>query len=299
MLAQGACLGACSMAWMCRRAAVELAECVEHVHTIDNTLARDTPPAGSAGTAVAPAPPPAVLTAPPAAGARPAAATARPKRPQQANEQTGQTAKVLQRHTPLGAAPTKRPRTAAKAQKRKPSSAAAAKRPHTTAAAEAQKRKPSSAAAAARPAKRQRTAAPVSKYVGAAWFARTGRWKSAIKQDKKNLSLGYFDSQAAAARAYDAAARKLRGDQAHGGLSPGNHVYVLNFPTKGDVARAEKLKKQRAEAKRQRCQSRSSRFIGVAWHKRTGNWGASITHDQKSLHLGYFDAKNEEGAARA
>lgn len=48
-----------------------------------------------------------------------------------------------------------------------------------------------------------------SRYKGVSWHRHNRKWESKIRVNKKRWHLGYFDSQAAAARAYDAAARKL------------------------------------------------------------------------------------------
>ena len=74
---------------------------------------------------------------------------------------------------------------------------------------------------------------------------------------------------------------------------------ALNFPTKAEIARKEKLDRQRAEEKRRRSMSRSSRFVGVAWHKKMGKWSASIADSGSVTWIGYFNENDEEGAARA
>jgi hypothetical protein len=58
-----------------------------------------------------------------------------------------------------------------------------------------------------------------SKYKGVWFNKREGKWMSAIKYEGKLIFLGYFDSQIAAAKAYDAAARIHHKEFA-----------VLNFP---------------------------------------------------------------------
>ena len=165
--------------------------------------------------------------------------------------------------------------------------------------------------AAERPAKRPRlgggsglaaaATTPTTKYVGLYWFKRVSKWKATIKHQRKNISLGYFVDEIEAAKAYDAEARRIRGANAHGGIMPNSNSRrcVLNFPTKAEIARKEKLDRQRAEEQRRRNVSRSSRFVGVVWHKKKAKWGASIVDSGSLTWIGYFNENDEEGAARA
>jgi len=58
-----------------------------------------------------------------------------------------------------------------------------------------------------------------SQYRGVSFSKRKGKWFAAIRANGKKLWLGYFDSELAAAKAYDRAARKYHGQFA-----------TLNFP---------------------------------------------------------------------
>eukprot|EP01045_Picozoa_sp_COSAG04_P006723 COSAG04_NODE_337_length_16405_cov_652.804060_11_plen_632_part_00 len=161
-----------------------------------------------------------------------------------------------------------------------------------------------------RPRKRQRTAAPkpkrqrVSEYVG---VSKSGRkWAARIHHEGKQ-HLGLFGDEEAAARAFDAAARRLRGDQAHGGrASKHGFAWRLNFPTAEEEAAAVDPAKVVAEAaakvsealvaQRRAAGQPSSPFPGVSWNKVSRKWEAKIMRGGKTQFLGSF-AKEEDAAA--
>lgn len=62
-----------------------------------------------------------------------------------------------------------------------------------------------------------------SRYKGVSWCKRTKRWRANIMVDGRQPSLGYYDVEEDAARAYDAAARRHFGEYA-----------ALNFPGPGE-----------------------------------------------------------------
>eukprot|EP01046_Picozoa_sp_COSAG06_P038545 COSAG06_NODE_4458_length_4242_cov_1.617186_3_plen_297_part_00 len=83
-----------------------------------------------------------------------------------------------------------------------------------------------------------------SEFVGVNWHKKGRKWVAGIGHNGKSKYLGSFDDEHGAAQAYDTAARRLRGDDAHGGQSIGGAVktgrpWRLNFPTKGEVKRAQ------------------------------------------------------------
>jgi hypothetical protein len=53
-----------------------------------------------------------------------------------------------------------------------------------------------------------------SQYKGVCWHRARRRWRADIMRDGRSRTLGYFDDEEAAARAYDAAARELFGEYA-------------------------------------------------------------------------------------
>ena len=60
-----------------------------------------------------------------------------------------------------------------------------------------------------------------SQYKGVSWYKRYNKWVARGTHDGKRITLGYYNCEKEAARAYDAAAKELHGEYAH-----------LNFPDK-------------------------------------------------------------------
>jgi hypothetical protein len=71
---------------------------------------------------------------------------------------------------------------------------------------------------------------PQSLFVGVTWHKQNTKWMARIKVpgEKDAKYLGCFADERDAARAFDTAARRARGKDAHGGRSGTNR---LNFPT--------------------------------------------------------------------
>jgi hypothetical protein len=108
------------------------------------------------------------------------------------------------------------------------------------------------------------------------------KWAAQISYDSKQRSLGFFEDEEQAARAYDKASRAQHGEKAQ------RYSMQLNFPTKNEQA-AEEAKQQQAAA--------GSKYRGVTWEKSNNKWKAAIYYDGKKHCLGYFE--DEEEAARA
>ena len=69
------------------------------------------------------------------------------------------------------------------------------------------------------------------------WSKRDRRWEATIRHEGRAQRLGSFAEEEAAARAFDEAARRLRGDAAHGGrASKFSQPWRLNFPTDAESA---------------------------------------------------------------
>jgi hypothetical protein len=79
-----------------------------------------------------------------------------------------------------------------------------------------------------------------SEFVGVHWHKQRCKWKAEIRYNVKRQHLGLFDDEREAARAFDTAARRLRGDGAHGGR-PGTKWHRLNFPSEREAERADAL----------------------------------------------------------
>lgn len=86
----------------------------------------------------------------------------------------------------------------------------------------------------------QRLAAgqPTSKFYGVSWAKASKRWIVALNFQAQKKVVGRFVDEDAAALAYDGTARRLRDDQAHGGVWHGKTTW-LNFPTSAECETAE------------------------------------------------------------
>ena len=61
-----------------------------------------------------------------------------------------------------------------------------------------------------------------SQYVGLAWKLSVQKWQVLVRENKKKVSIGYFEDEIEAAKAYDKRTLAARGKDAK-----------LNFPKKG------------------------------------------------------------------
>jgi|EP01046_Picozoa_sp_COSAG06_P029472 hypothetical protein len=57
---------------------------------------------------------------------------------------------------------------------------------------------------------------PYSEFIGVTWDRRNAKWCCVITYEGNNKHLGYFDDELEAAQSYDDAARRIRGERAHG-----------------------------------------------------------------------------------
>ena len=159
--------------------------------------------------------------------------------------------------------------------------------------------------------RRKTSSAKTSEYVGVGWDKTHRKWVAGITHNRKREHLGRFDDEREAGRAVDTAARRLRGEDAHGGRpANGGNVRRLNFPTEREMNRAQEkgmllteegrtvaVRKKKVAAAAASQQQGPSEFVGVHWDKRNHRWRADIIHAAKTQYLGRFD--DEQEAARA
>jgi hypothetical protein len=112
------------------------------------------------------------------------------------------------------------------------------------------------------------------------WDKRDCKWAARIKHERKQKRKGTFHTEEEAARAFDDAARELRGSAAQSGK------FSLNFPTvaeKQEAAAAVEPAKPAASAATTAAAApaRSSKYVGVHWVKRDCKWAATIKHEGK------------------
>lgn len=133
-----------------------------------------------------------------------------------------------------------------------------------------------------------------SGYKGVSLDSRREKWCAAIRVNRKNIHLGYFDTPEQAARAYDAAALENFGEYARPNFEsdtniPQNNDDVIFIPLsthqKGSEASA-----LLAEALRTRPiqSNNTSGYKGVRRASNSQKWVASIRVNRKGIHLGCF-----------
>ena len=156
------------------------------------------------------------------------------------------------------------------------------------------------------------------------WHKGSRQWRASIKHSGESHSLGQFDDEHEAARAYDAAARRLRvAGEAHGGKS-GTNWQRLNIPTAEEEAYAarqgmpagsvstgkvyEQVKSNDPDNDVQSGPGASGGgsgpaasfkldYLGVSWDKQSSQWVAKIKHKGETHGLGQYDDEQEAGRA--
>lgn len=143
-----------------------------------------------------------------------------------------------------------------------------------------------------------------SRFRGVSYDRKKAKWRVQIKVaalGKSGVSVGYFDTEEAAARAYDRAAIGLLGRNAPNLQTNFNvsdysdsSIPVLSGKTREEVK--DTLKSERIkQAPRRRFISRlrTSQFMGVGSSNRKNQWQARILVHGKVTHLGYYETEEE------
>lgn len=143
-----------------------------------------------------------------------------------------------------------------------------------------------------------------SRYRGVSYDRKKAKWRVQIKVaalGKSGVSVGYFDTEESAARAYDRAAIGLLGrsaPQLQTNFCVSEYVDEA-IPDLGGKTREEvkdALKSERIkQAPRRRFVSRqrTSQFMGVGSSNRKNQWQARILVHGKVTHLGYYETEEE------
>eukprot|EP00873_Tetraselmis_striata_P014322 jgi/Tetstr1/434586/TSEL_023677.t1 len=143
-----------------------------------------------------------------------------------------------------------------------------------------------------------------SQYRGVSYDKTKRRWRVQIKVSslgKSGVSVGYFDTEVGAARAYDRAAIGLLGRKALNTNFPlsdyaAEHIHPLHGLSRDEVK--AQLKTERTRTPKTMVVSnkrRTSRYLGVGSSNRKDQWQARILIKGKVTHLGYY-ASQEEAA---
>ena len=131
-------------------------------------------------------------------------------------------------------------------------------------AAQSTKKRKRDGTAAAR--KKMKKTTKKSRYTGVSYQKSAGKWLSFVTHKGKKDYLGSFDDEIAAAKAYDAKARILRGAGT-----------ATNFNLDGSPCEKKK----------------TSVFKGVSWNKATKSWWAQLKHKGQLQQLGRFEDEIE------
>ena len=143
-----------------------------------------------------------------------------------------------------------------------------------------------------------------SQYRGVSYDRKKAKWRVQIKVaalGKSGVSVGYFDTEQAAARAYDRAAIGLLGRGApHLQTNFAVEEYEdesipdLSGKTREEVKMALKSERiKQAPRRRFVSRQRTSQFMGVGSSNRKNQWQARILVHGKVTHLGYYETEEE------
>ncbi|KFM28745.1 AP2-like ethylene-responsive transcription factor TOE3 [Auxenochlorella protothecoides] len=143
-----------------------------------------------------------------------------------------------------------------------------------------------------------------SRYRGVSYDRKKAKWRVQIKVaalGKSGVSVGYYDTEEAAARAYDRAAIGLLGRDSHSlqtnyglGDYAGESIPRLAGKSREEVKTTLKSERIKAAPRRRfTSRQRTSRFMGVGSSNRKNQWQARILVHGKVTHLGYYETEAE------
>ncbi|KAK9833931.1 hypothetical protein WJX74_010135 [Apatococcus lobatus] len=158
-----------------------------------------------------------------------------------------------------------------------------------------------------------------SKFKGVSWSESSMRWRAQYWNGSKVQYIGYFDTEEAAAVAYDKEIVKQRGPKAQTNFgqpyhaddektvgAPASHVLGGDAHHGDLVSPGKQASLERASSapsrpprppQRSGSQNDSATNKGVSWSTRSGKWRVQMWHENKVHHLGFFDT--EQQAAQA
>lgn len=127
--------------------------------------------------------------------------------------------------------------------------------------------------------KRKTTKETSSKYKGVCWIQKTNSWLSSIRVDGVRTNLGYYETEDAAAIAYNEKVKQYHGEFA-----------ILN-----DVPYDSEWENKRIPDRRNK--SGKSKYVGVSYRPKYNDWQCHIMVNRVNMFLGTF--KEELEAAKA
>ncbi len=138
-----------------------------------------------------------------------------------------------------------------------------------------------------------------SRFNGVNWNKRMQKWVARVKTlgVAEAVHLGSFSEEEEAARAHDAAARTIRGENAHGGRNPNcigrtaRRWSRLNFPT---VEEEKRLAAELQADAQVSLRPPTSCFCGVTFHPNQRKFQAVLTNGGVRHHCGSFETEQRE-----
>ncbi|CAG9461796.1 unnamed protein product [Pedinophyceae sp. YPF-701] len=138
-----------------------------------------------------------------------------------------------------------------------------------------------------------------ARWKGVSWDKQQRKWQAHISVRGRMIKLGRYDCAETAALAYNEACEIL-GWQVANDLGAARAA-VLAAPAGGSYIRsstaAAKLRGLRSHCAPEAPKRRTSRFVGVGWHKINAKWQAQMCLQAKQLNLGYYECETDAALA--